>query len=161
MRRLAKFLHTAAAIGFAGSLACLMVLSSTLPPASFVSDYATARTAMATIGDWVYLPSLVLVLVSGLLSMGLSPVFMNARWALLKLVSGILVFEAGLIGVHGPLRREAELSQTVLAGNANATELAQSLGSEFWSMAVLMAIAVLNVGLGVWRPALRSKHETA
>ena len=50
------------------------------------------------------------------------------------------------------MQDEAELSAKVLAGGADAATLAQSLGSEHKVLWVVLAIATVNVVLGVWRP---------
>jgi hypothetical protein len=76
-----------------------------------------------------------------------------------KLATGVLVFEAGFSGVVGPMQDEAERSAAALAGTDTAAQasLAQTMGAETGTLWVLMAIAVLNVALGVWRPKLSWK----
>ena len=152
MRRALKFLHTMGAIGMMGAMACLLVLLAFTPPPTPVSEYAVMRAAMGAIATWIFLPSLGLTLVAGLLSMGLNPGYHNAGWALAKLATGVLIFEGSFGGVVGPMQDEAELSAKVLAGGADAATLAQSLGSEQKVLWVVLAIATVNVVLGVWRP---------
>jgi hypothetical protein len=41
-----------------------------------------------------------------------------------------------------------------LAGQADPATLAGSLGSESGTLSVMLAIATLNVVLGIWRPRL-------
>ena len=152
MRRALKFLHTLGAIGMMGAMACLLVLLAFTPPPTPVSEYAVMRAAMGAIATWIFLPSLGLTLVAGLLSMGFNPGYHSAGWALAKLATGILVFEGSFAGVVGPMQDEAELSAKVLAGGTDAATLAQSLGSEQNTLWVVLAIAVVNVVLGIWRP---------
>lgn len=152
MRRLMKFLHTMGAIGLMGAMACLLVLLAVTPPPSQLANYALMRGAMGEIARWVFLPSLAATLVAGLLAMAVNPTFHNAPWALVKLATGILVFEWGFVGIQGPIQQEAEQAAKVLAGEADIATLAQSLGAESGSLAILFAIATLNVVLGVWRP---------
>lgn len=152
MRALMKFLHTMGAIGLMGAMACLIVLLDFTPAPSSLAQYALMRGAMGDIAKWILLPSLAATLVAGLLAMALTRAFHNAGWALAKLAMGILVFEWGFVGIQGPMQQEAELSARVLAGMANAAELAQSLGSERGSLWAMLAIATVNVVLGVWRP---------
>lgn len=152
MRALLKFLHTIGAIGFLGALACLMVMLVTAPAPEALVPYAEARKAMAAVGKWVLFPSLGLTLVAGLVSLALNDAFHNAGWAWVKTASGLLVFESGFVGVLGPLRREAEQSAQALAGTVDAAALGVNYSAERNTLWILMAIAVANVVLGIWRP---------
>ncbi len=67
---------------------------------------------------------------------------------------GILVFEWGFAAVQGPMQQEAELSAKVLGHEADPAALAASLGAEWSSLWVLLAVATANVILGIWRPRL-------
>jgi uncharacterized membrane protein len=153
MRPLIKFLHTIGAIGMMGAMACLLVLLAWLPEPQARASHAALRAAMGGIATWIFLPSLALTLVAGLLAMAATRAYQNAGWALTKLATGILLFEGGFAGVVGPMQDAAERSQQALAGAAEAT-LAPAPGAERNTLVVLMAIAVVNVALGVWRPRL-------
>ena len=154
MRRLLKFLHTMGAAGVIGAMATLVVLASVAPPPSQLPAYAAVRGAMGTIATWMFLPSLALVLIAGLLAVGFNRAFHNAGWAWLKLLTGVLIFEGGLQGVVGPMQQEAERSAAALAGKGGVAGLAGTLGVERNTLIVLLAVAVANVALGVWRPRL-------
>ena len=149
-----KFLHTIGAIGFMGAMACLLVLLSVLPAPTSLSEYALMRGAMGGIATWIFFPSLGLTLIAGLLAIGLNPGFHNAGWAWVKLFSGLLVFEWGFAGILGPMQEEAELSVRALAHEADPSTLAASLGAEWKSLWVMLAIATANVILGIWQPKL-------
>lgn len=152
MRRLMKFLHTMGAIGLAGAMACLLVLLAMTPPPASLPQYALMRGAMSDIARYIFLPSLALTLISGLIAIALNRGFHNAGWAWAKLATGVLMFEWGFVGVQGPMQQEAELSAEALAGRADAALLGMSLGAEAMSLWTLLAVATLNVVLGVWRP---------
>jgi hypothetical protein len=154
MRRCMKFLHTMGAIGLMGAMACLLVLLSQTPAPSSLSEYALMRAAMGGIATWVFLPSIALTLVAGLLSLAVNRAFHSAGWAWAKLATGVLIFEWGFAGIQGPMQEEAELSARALAGEADVATLAQSLGAEQGSLWILLAIATANVVLGIWRPRL-------
>jgi hypothetical protein len=154
MRRLMKFLHTMGAIGLMGSMACLLVMLGMTPPPSSLSQYALMRAAMGSVATWVFLPSLALTLVAGLLSIAVNRAFHNAGWAWMKLATGILVFEWGFAAIQGPMQQEAELSARLLADGSDTAALAASLGAEQNSLWVLLAVATANVVLGIWRPRL-------
>src|SRR5215475_11096370 len=95
IRRLMKFLHTMGAIGLMGAMVCLVVLLAWTPSPASLAEYALIRGAMGSIATWVFMPSLALTLVAGLLAIGVNRAFHNAGWAWIKLATGILVFEWG------------------------------------------------------------------
>jgi len=156
MRRLTKFLHTMGAIGLMGASACLLVLLSFLPAPTALSEYALMRAAMGGIATWIFLPSLGLTLIAGLLAMAFTRAYQSAGWAWAKLLSGLLVFELGFASIQGPMQQEAEMSARALAHEIDPAGLASSLGSEWTSLGVMLALATANVILGIWRPRLTS-----
>jgi uncharacterized membrane protein len=149
-----KFLHTLGAIGFMGAMACLLVLLAFAPEPSSLSEYAMLRAAMGGVAKWVYLPSLMLTLIAGLLSIAFTPGFHNAGWAWVKLLSGVLVFEWGFVAVQGGMQQEAEMSARALAGKLDANLLGSTLAAERNSLWVLLAVSAVNVVLGIWRPRI-------
>ena len=149
-----KFMHTMGAIGLMGAMACLLVLLGFLPAPSSLSEYALMRAAMGGIATWIFLPSLGLTLVAGLLAIGVNRAYHSAGWAWAKLASGVLVFEWGFAAIQGPMQQEAELSARALAHEVDPATLAASLGAEWKSLWVMLAIATVNVILGIWRPRL-------
>jgi hypothetical protein len=154
LRRLVKFLHTMGAIGLMGAMACLIVLLSFVPAPASLSEYALLRATMAAIATWIFLPSLGLTLIAGLLAMGINRAYHNAGWAWIKLFSGLLVFEWGLAAIQGPMQQEAELSARAVAHEIDPATLGASLGAEWNSLWIMLAIATANVILGIWRPRL-------
>jgi hypothetical protein len=154
MRRLMKFLHTLGAIGLIGAMACLIVLLGFVPKPTSLSEYALISAAMGAIATWIFLPSLALTLIAGLLAIALNRAYHSAGWAWAKLATGILIFEWGFTAILGPLQEQAELSMRALAGDVDPATLATSLGNERNSLWVLLAVAAANVVLGVWRPRL-------
>ena len=149
-----KFMHTLGAIGQVGAMACLLVLLCYVPAPTSQSEYAMMRGAMGGIATWIFLPSLGLVLISGLLAMALNRAYHSAGWAWAKLLSGILVFEWGFAAIQGPIQQEAELSARALANEVDPATLAATLNAEWKSLWILLAVATANVMLGIWRPRL-------
>ena len=154
VRHLLKFLHTLGAIGLLGAIACLLVLLRDAPPSTSLAAYASARAAMDAIASWVFLPSLGVTLIAGLVAIAYSRAYHNAGWAWTKALSGVLLFESGFVGVVGPMRQEAERSAAALAGQADAATLAASLAAERNTLWILLAVSVFNVAFGIWRPRL-------
>jgi hypothetical protein len=142
------------AIGLMGSMASLLALLALAPPPLELEQYALVRAVMAAIAGWVFFPSLGVMLVAGLLSLAWVRAYHNAGWAWAKAVSGIVVFQSGLIGVMGPIQQEADRSAQALAGKFDPSALAASLTSERNTLWLLLAVSVANVVLGVWRPRL-------
>jgi hypothetical protein len=154
VRRLLKFLHTMGAAGLLGAMASLVVLLSLAPAPASLSGYAAIRGAMGAVATWIFLPALALTLMSGLLAMAVNRAFLNAGWAWLKLATGVLMFEGGLVYVQGPMKREAEQSARALAGLVDPAALAVALDGERGTLWVLLAVATANVVLGIWRPRI-------
>jgi hypothetical protein len=144
VRRLLKFLHTLGAIGMMGAMAAFLVVVTFPPPAT--EDAKTAVIgAMAQIATWIFLPSMALTLLAGLLAIAATPGYHDAGWVWVKAATGILIFEGGLQYVAGPIQAAAK---------AGAAGLAQSWAAERNSLWVLLAVALANVALGVWRPRM-------
>jgi uncharacterized membrane protein len=154
MRYTLKFLHTLGAIGMMGAMASLGVILLYAPPATALAEYAAVRSAMAMVAKWIFMPSLGVTLIAGLLAIAASPAFHNAGWAWVKAASGILIFEGGFVSVLGPMQREAENAGKVLTGQLDAATLGISLGAEKMTIWILLGVSVANVVLGVWRPYL-------
>lgn len=153
LQRSLKFLHEIGAVGVMGSLAACLVLIATAPKHSWVA-YAAARQGIASITQWLLVPSLALVLITGLLAIAANAGYANAAWAWMKALLGISLFEGTLLTVAAGARRAAELAAAAAAGHGDAAELDSVLHSEWGSLWLLLTVAVVNIVLAVWRPRL-------
>lgn len=157
MRAALKFLHELSTVGVMGAVMVELVLSwwgASLEPA----EHAMVRTTIVTICNAILLPSLGVVLVSGLLAMAFNRSYHSADWALIKAFMTPLVFEATLFAVVGPARNAAQSAAKAAAGDAKAAELlAESLWREQAGLWVVMVIFTANIALAVWRPRRRRK----
>jgi hypothetical protein len=158
-RKLLKFLHTLGAVGLMGAMASLLVFLSSAPPPTSLVAYASIRGAMGAIATWIFFPSLGITLIAGLLAIAFNRAYIDAGWAWVKAASGLLVFESGFIGVLGPMQEEAKRSTGALAGQIDPATLGRSLSAERNTLWILLAIATLNVMLGVWRPRLGRRRD--
>jgi hypothetical protein len=91
LRKLLKALHEIGAIGTMGSFAACIVLLVTAPAKSLVA-YAAVLQGIASITKWLLIPSLALVLISGLLAIAANDAYKNAAWAWVKALLGIGTF---------------------------------------------------------------------
>ena len=160
-RRLLKALHMLGAIGFMGGLAsCLVLVAHTAvePTASF----ASIRHGIALVNKWLLTPSLVLVLVSGLLALAASDVYKNAGWAWMKALLGIVTFEGTLMTIVGNGRKAAEHAAAAAAGQADAmTQVAATMRTEWGALWLMLGLGLVNIVLAVWRPRFSRRRATS
>jgi hypothetical protein len=151
LRRTLKALHEIAAIGIGGGLAACLVIGATVNTAS-PADMIAARQAIASVARYLLVPSLAVVLVTGLLAMAVTRGYRDAGWAWVKALLGLSLFEATLVTV-GASGRLAELT----AAGTDPGLLASLLHSERNTLWLLLGLSVANVVLAVWRPRLMIK----
>ena len=153
MRKAVKILHSLAAGGLVGGLACYAILLLAAPQET-PAAYADLRRSIAVISDYVLLPSLAVALVSGLVSMIVHKPFLDLGWVWIKALLGILMFKGTLTIVSAKADHAATVAARIAAGEAPPDALAQLLALEWGTLAVVAAIAVANVVLGIWRPRM-------
>ena len=153
LRKLLKALHEIGAIGTMGSFAACIVLLATLPSKSAVADAAVLQ-GIASITKLLLVPSLAIVLISGLLAIAATEAYKNAAWAWVKALLGIGTFEGSLLTVGASARHAAELATRAASGHGDAIQLAQVLRTEWGGLWILSALALINIVLAVWRPRL-------
>lgn len=126
------------------------------------SEYATMRHAILLISEWLLLPSLLVVLASGLFAMALHHPFHNAGWAWIKAATTVLILEGTLVAVQGPARTAAEVSAEIAAGDpSNAALLDDIVRHERGGLGVIAFLSVVNIALAVWRPRFRRRAVPA
>jgi hypothetical protein len=153
LQKLLKALHEIGAIGTLGSFAACIVLLATASTQSLVA-HAAVLQGIASITRWLLVPSLALVLISGLLAIAATEAYKNAAWAWAKALLGIGTFEGTLFTVAASARHAAELANLAAAGRGNEPQLAQVLRTEWGGLWILAALALANIVLAVWRPRL-------
>jgi len=160
VRKSLKMLHELGAIGVMGSFASCLVLVATAPPSRSLAAYAAVRQSIAAISHWLLVPSLALVVVSGMLAIAANKAYVDAGWAWFKAALGLGMFEGTLLTVAGSARRAAELSAMAASGKPDAAELAQVLHAEWGGLWVLLALSLANVVLAVWRPRFKALNNS-
>ncbi len=154
-----KLAHVAGATGFCAALLALLVLHASLPDPRQIEQFAMLRIAMGNVASWLLLPSMLLVVVSGLISMAASEVYKNAGWVWLKLATGVLVLEGTLVYVQGPMERAGREGLRALAGEIDPATLATTLAAERNSIWIILGVAAVNVVLAIYRPKLSRRHS--
>lgn len=161
MRKVLKFMHWAGAIAVLGGMVVIMLLVETAPnPVDDLAGYAAVRASLATLANWVIVPGLGVALFSGLMAMAIHPPFHNAGWALVKALSGLVLFESSLATIVAPADKAAVVTAQALAGDIDQVEMMAGINDIWGAWWVLLAIAVLNVVLGVWRPRFRRRRNS-
>ncbi|MEM1142107.1 MAG: DUF2269 family protein [Pseudomonadota bacterium] len=160
MRKLLKLLHTFGSIGLTGALGIQLLMLLNMPSPESLSEYAVARGQMGLVAQWVLFPSLAMVLVSGLLAMAWTDAYLSAGWVWAKLALGVSVFEGTLVAIQGPARREAEQAAQALVGEFDAALLGVTSSAEMKSTLVILAVAVINVVLAVFRPKFSRRKRS-
>ncbi len=153
MQRLLKFLHVSGSAGFIGSVAATLAATVTAGSPGSSEPAAACIVAVDAI-RWVALPSLLLLVIAGLLSIALRPAFLDQRWLWAKAVLGIAAGGIALVVVLPGLRRLAALTVAVSPDQPIDTASAATLGTvSAWSAAIVL-LALAATALGVWRPRL-------
>ena len=156
MRKALKFFHTLASCGLIGALVCYMIVLVKAPHGT-VSTYADMRQTISALCNYLLLPSLGIALVTGLLSMAVHRPFQDMRWAWVKALLGLSMFESTLAIIQAKANYAATVSTKIAAGEAMAAELATALSSEWNSLMAIMALSIANIVLGIWRPPLKNR----
>ena len=119
-----------------------------------MSTYADTRKTISALCNYLLLPSLGIALVTGLLSMAAHQPFQDKRWAWVKAVLGLSMFEATLAVVGSKADYAAAVSAKIASGEADTGVLRTALAGEWHTLGALMALSIANIVLGVWRPRL-------
>jgi hypothetical protein len=154
LRKLLKVLHEIGSVGVLGAFAASLVLIASAPSPHELLAYAAARQGIAAIARWLLVPSLALVLISGLLAMVANDNYMAAGWAWIKALLGLSMFEGSLVTVSGSARHAADLAALAASGHPDPVQLAEALRTERGGLWLLMVLALANIVLAVWRPRI-------
>ncbi len=157
-RKLLKILHTISAIGYTGGIAAYVVALVSAPEITDLQQHLLLRSNIAMISNWLIMPSMLLVLISGLLSMAVHHPFMSAPWVWFKALTGLLVFEASLASIDAPADGAKRAVERAIAGEIETAQLATLIHDEWVALYILLGLAVVNVVLGVWRPRFGLKR---
>lgn len=133
----------------------VMVASAPTDPA----QYAGLRHGIDFVCRWLVLPSLPLVLISGLFAIAAHQPFIDQTWVWVKAATGVLVFEATLNTINSHGKAAAEFALLAAQGKGDPAGMAEAVRGEWGTLWVLMGLGVFNVVVGVWRPRFKRKPE--
>lgn len=161
MRRTLKLFHEIGTVGVMGVVSVQLVLAwtgTTMEPA----EHAVLRKAILTMDYVLLLPSLALVLLSGLFAWGFNKSYHSADWVLIKAVMTPLILEATFIAVYGPAQHAATLTSRLASGDADAASaFVHNFRHEQVGLWVVFFMFTANIWLAIWRPRRRSRKAEA
>ncbi len=159
MRHLLKLLHIAAAIGFVGTVAVSLLLAAVADTSTPLA-FAATRRAILLAAENIALPSLVVLLLTGMLLVVKQPLLIDARWVWAKALIGLAVGAIALLAVQPAVSRAAQLAQLATEGMPALEPLAAALRAERIGGLLNLALSLLAMALAVWRPPFGRRPDT-
>jgi uncharacterized membrane protein len=153
MRRLLKFLHSIAACGLIGALAAYAVVLL-LAPQDTPQAYAAMRLTVAALASHLLIPSMAVAIVTGLIAMAVHYPFAQTRWAWMKALLGLGIFEATLGLVQSKATAAADAALEIASGSGHPGAIEAVIANEWMAFGALLTLSITQVALGVWRPSL-------
>jgi len=152
-RNLLKLLHFASLAGLGGGIVVILVLLDTIDATS-PSAVAGMHAAIALICSGLVVPSLVVLLLTGMLLVVARPQLINARWVWAKAFVGVIVAATILAGFQPLVNALASMAVTGALGDAPPGPLADTVETERWAAYLVLANVVAAMLIAVWRPRL-------
>lgn len=150
MKKLLVFFHTVSMTGFSSAIIINLVIF--FPDSDLAGTFSSKanRDMLHILNSWILLPSMLVILLSGLFSIANHTPFHNSGWAWLKAALGILLFEGTLLGVIGPVENLIEI---INIGDKENYESGIKLAKQIWSTSwLILGLIVINIWLAIWRP---------
>jgi hypothetical protein len=126
------------------------------------ASFAAVRNGIALINKWLLTPSLLIVLVSGLLAIAATNAYKDAGWAWMKALLGVVTFEGTLLTIVGSGRKAAEQAAAAVSGQADAmTQVTALLRTEWGAVWLMLGLGFVNIVLAIWRPRFTRRRASA
>lgn len=148
-----KLVHYAGLVGLAGGVIVSLVLADAIDATS-PSGTATVHAAIALVGSAVIVPSLVVVLVTGMLLVVARPQLIGARWVWAKAALGVATGAVVLLALQPALRAAAAMSAGGALGERAMGPLASVVEAELVAAYATLALVVAAIAVAIWRPRL-------
>ena len=150
-KNLIKRLHYASLVGLAGGIVVSLVLADT-NDATSPSAAASMHAAIALICSALIVPSMVVMLLTGMLLVVAQPRLIGARWVWAKAVLGVVTGAVTLRALQPAVIAAASMSATGALGEAAPGPLANVVAIEsaaaWWTLGLVLVALVV----AVWRP---------
>jgi hypothetical protein len=152
LKNLLKLLHYASLAGLGGGIVVILVLLDTIdatsPPA-----VASMHAAIALVCSGLVVPSLVVLLLTGMLLVVARPQLISARWVWAKAFVGLIVAATLLAGFQPLVTALASMSSTGALGTPPGP-LASTVEIERWAAYLTLANIFVAMVIAIWRPRL-------
>ncbi len=122
MRKALKFFHTLASCGLIGALLGYMLVL-VYAPHDTPAKFADMRQTIGVLCNYLLLPSLGIALITGLLSMAVHRPFQEKRWAWMKALLGLSMFESTLAIIQSKANYAAVVAAKMASGEVGVGAL--------------------------------------
>jgi hypothetical protein len=156
MRKAIKFLHTLGSSGIVGGLMAYFIILVYAPQEN-PARYLNMRETIGILSNVILLPSLAVVIVTGLLSIAAHQPFQELRWVGVKALLGISMFEGTLAIIQTKANDGVEVARRIAEGTLKPDAMAEVTAGEWNALGMIFAISVVNIVLAVWRPTLKRR----
>ena len=150
-KNLIKLLHYASLVGLAGGILVSLVLADTVDATS-PSATASIHAAIALICGAVIVPSMIVMLLTGMLLVVAKPHLIGARWVWVKAVLGLVTGAVILLALQPAVNAAASISATGALGEAAPGPLANVVASEHAAAWWTLGLVLIAMVIAVWRP---------
>jgi len=153
MRNALRWLHLLAVGGFMGAVAAALLIAARAESMS-PTAFASSRELINIVGSYLALPSLTVLIVSGMLLVAAHPAWMEARWVWAKAFLGALVGALFLVWVQPAFYRAAALASGALGSAPSFDDLQAAIQTGATVGAAVLVLALLASTIAVWKPRL-------
>lgn len=166
MRAWLLWLHLASVALLGGALAALLLMHGAVGAESPLS-FGAVRQVMAMAADTLLLPSMLAMLVTGMLLLVARPTLIDARWVWAKAALGTLLALVVLLQLTPALKTATLLAVNEAASSALQTpgiaRAQQTIGAALQGEAIglwaCIAMVLAAMALAVWRPGLGRRDD--
>lgn len=149
-KNLLKLLHFAGLVGLAGGIVVILVLLDAIDATS-PGMVATMHAAIALVCSALVVPSLVVVLLTGMLLVVARPQLISARWVWAKAFFGVIAAGAILLGFQPLVNALASMSASGALG-APPGPIDSTVDTERYAAYLVLANVLLAMIVAIWRP---------
>ena len=155
MRRFLKLLHLIGSAGYFAGIAAYLLFLEVAPDMADIHSYHQHRETIYNLSAWIIMPSMILVILSGLLSIAVHRPFHSKGWVWVKALTGILILEASLSSIDMPAKKGLDVATQLLEGTLENLPPTSNFYDHPTGLWTLLILSLANIILGVWRPRIQ------